>query len=377
MSRSIGNNVAAAWLTLMGIGATAIPALAEPLAPAPQEPTEADASILEQARSLQGAGQWEQAAEAWGQIARQDPDNGTAWFNLGYCLHAAGRLEEAIEVHQKAATFDDYHAIALYNLGCANALAGHADAAFEALAGAQAAGWRLRDYAFSDSDLQSLREDPRLGELLAREPVGMRGRIQMALARAQQYVNQRAPQAKQQLSGIMQQLAQQAQVMLIQLQEKLAQDERFAPLAQKLQGWLGGHADPSTPQGAAAALVEKAQRHQQAGEWAEAASAYEALIEQAPDNAGLWFALAYSLHMSGDYEKAIEAHRKSATFDQTRGIALYNLACACALTGRTDEALEALVASREAGYDIAAARSDSDLDSLRDDPRFEDLLADN
>jgi tetratricopeptide (TPR) repeat protein len=376
MSGSIGNNVVATWLTLMGIGATAIPALAEPLAPAPQESTQADASILERAQSLQGAGKWEQAAEAWGQIAQQDPENGTAWFNLGYCLHAAGRLEEAIEVHQKAATFDDYHAIAQYNLGCAYALAGRPDAAFEALAGAQAAGWRLRDYAFSDSDLESLRQDPRLRELLAREPVGMRGRIQMALARARQYVNQHAPQAKQQLSGIMQQLTQQAQVMLYQLQQKLAQDERFAPLAQKLQQWLGGQADTSGPPDAVAALVEKAQQHQQAGEWAEAASVYGALTEHAPDNAQLWFALAYSLHMSGDYEKAIEAHKKSATFDQTRGIALYNLACACALTGRADEALEALRASREAGYDIAAARSDSDLDSLRDDPRFVELLTD-
>jgi tetratricopeptide (TPR) repeat protein len=377
MSRTIGNNVAVAWVTLVGFGMTGGPALAEPTTPAPQEQTEADASILEQARSLQGAGQWEQAAEAWGQLTQQEPDNGTAWFNLGYCLHAAGRLEEAIEVHQKAAAFDDYHAIALYNLGCANALAGHPDAAFEALAGAQAAGWQLREYAFSDSDLESLRQDPRLEELLAREPVGMRGRIQMVLARAQQYVNQHAPQAKQQLAGIMQQAMQHAQVMLYQLQQKLAQDERFAPLAQKLQQWLGGQAETSGPPDAVTALVEKAQQHQQAGEWAEAASVYGALIEHAPDNAELCFALAYALHMAGDYEKAIEADKRSATFDQTRGVALYNLACAYALTGRTDEALEALQASREAGYDFAhGMRTDSDLDSLRDDPRFQELLAD-
>ena len=401
MSRTIGSSVAVGWLSLVGIGTTVGPAVAEPPAPAPQQSGETDIPTAEQARSLQGAGQWEQAAEAWGQIARHDPDNGTAWFNLGYCLHAAGRLEEAIEAHQKAATFDDYHAIAQYNLGCAYALAGRPDAAFEALEGAQAAGWRLRDYAFSDSDLESLREDPRLHELLAREPVGMRDKIQMVLARARQYVDQHAPQAKQQLSGLMQHAMQHAQVMLAQLQEelaqdeqfaemvqKLAQDERFAPIAQKLQGWLGGHAhtgeqhgeaggdaEPAVPD-AAAALVEKAQRHQQAGEWAEAASTWETLTEHAPDNAQLWFALAYSLHMAGDYEKAIEAHKKSATFDQTRGIALYNLACAYALTGHTDEALEALQASREAGRDISAARSDSDLDSLRDDPRFVELLAD-
>ncbi|MHC4447710.1 MAG: TPR end-of-group domain-containing protein [Planctomycetota bacterium] len=387
MSRSIGNGVAAVWLTLMGIGPTGGLALAEPVTSAPQEASQEDAPTEEQARSLLGDGRWEEAAEAWGQIAQREPDNGTAWFYLGYCLHAAGRLEEAIEAHQKAATFDDYHGIAQYNLGCAYALAGRPDAAFEALAGAQAAGWRLRDYAFTDSDLESLREDPRLAELLAREPVGWRGRIQQVLARARQYADQHAPQAKQQLSGIMQQVMRHAHAMLAQLQEKLAEDERFAPIAQKLQGWLGGQADasahhdpagdtePSGPLGAAA-LVEKAQQHQQAGEWAEAAAAYGALIEHQPDNAGLWFALAYSLHMAGDYEKAIEAHRKSATFDQTRGISLYNLACAYALTGQPDEALKALKESREAGFDITSARSDSDLGSLRDDPRFKELLAD-
>jgi Flp pilus assembly protein TadD len=390
--------MATVLVTLMGFGATGGPALARPLDPPAQEATEADASAVEQARALQGAGQWEEAAEAWGQIAQQDPENGTAWFNLGYCLHAAGRLEEAIEAHRKAAAFDDYRGIALYNLGCAYALAGRPADAFEALAAAQEAGWRLHDYAFSDSDLESLREDPRLGELLAREPAGMRGRIQMVLARARQYVNQNAPQAKQQLSGMMQQAAQQAQGMLAQLQEKLAEDkqftemvqklaedERFSALARKLQGWLGDRGAPSAPPdtaddaGPAAtpavmAMIEKAQQHQQAREWDEAAAVYGALIEHAPDNAELRFALAYCLHMAGDYEKAIEAHKKAATFDQTRGIALYNLACAYALTGHTDEALKALEASREAGFDIGAARSDSDLESLRDHPRFEALL---
>ena len=79
--------------------------------------------------------------------------------------------------------------------------------------------------------------------------------------------------------------------------------------------------------------------------------------------------------MRGDYERAIEAHRRAATFEPIKGIALYNLACAYALTGRTDEAFEALKASGDAGFDLAEPmRSDSDLDSLRDDARFEAFL---
>ena len=392
MSRLNNNRVAAVWLTLLGIGATGATALARPVDPAPPEPSRVDLPTVDvptadEARALQQAGQWEEAAEAWAAITRQDDTNGMAWHYLGYCLHAAGRLDEAIEAHRKASTFDDYQAIALYNLGCAYALSGRPDEALEALAATQAAGWRLRDYVGSDSDLDSLLEDPRLAALLAREPAGIRGRILMVLARAQQLMNQHAPQAKQQLAVIMQQAAQQAQVFLVELQRELAKDERTAPYAQKLQQWLGGHAPGGAPGGEASgaepsagpgmdAMVAKAQQHQQAGEWPEAASAYGALLEYQPDNPGLCFAYAYALHMAGDYEKAIEAHQKSATFDQTRSIALYNLACAYALTGHTEEALEALKGAREAGFDISAARSDSDLESLRDDPRFKELLAD-
>ena len=75
--------------------------------------------------------------------------------------------------------------------------------------------------------------------------------------------------------------------------------------------------------------------------------------------------------MNKDYEKAIEAHKMAATFEQFRATSLYNLACAYALTGQTTQAIDALTASKEAGLDIAqAAASDSDLDSLRKDRRF-------
>jgi tetratricopeptide (TPR) repeat protein len=121
-------------------------------------------------------------------------------------------------------------------------------------------------------------------------------------------------------------------------------------------------------------MIARAQQYHQAGQWPEAAAAWEPLLEHQPDNPQLCFAYAYALHMSGDYEKAIEAHRKSASFDETRGIALYNLACAYALTGRHDEALEALAGSRAAGFDIRQGRSDSDLAGLHDDPRFRQLL---
>lgn len=365
---------AVAWITLMSMGAAGVPALAAP-ATAP-----AEAVTAEQARSLQGEGRWAEAVEAWEQVAKQSPDNGAVWFNLAYCQHAAGRLEEAIELHKKAATFDEFRGIAMYNLGCAYALVGRDDDAIDALAEAQDAGFGLRGRVEGDSDLQTLRGNPRLRALLANEkPAGWRGKIDQVVAGVKQFLT--GPQ----VTGMMQKIAGAAQAGLTQLQQKMAGDPRFAALAQKLQALLAGHgdarslihdestaADPAEPTGA---TLDQARTYQQAGDWSNAVEAYRAVLVEQPDNPTAWFGLAYCLHMSGDYEQAIAAHKESARFDQIRGIALYNLACAYALTGRPDEALEALKKSSEAGFDIEPAGSDSDLDSLRDDQRFIALIS--
>ncbi len=199
---------------------------------------------------------------------------------------------------------------------------------------------------------------------------------------------QRAPQAKQQIAGLLQMAAGRGRQLLGQLQKELANDERFAGIAAMLQQWLGNEGDSSAPPDEVEAAepseslvtapsIDVSRQLQQAGDWQAAIAAYEAVIENEPDNAVAWFGVAYCLHMSGAYEKAISAHQEAATFEQFKGVSLYNLACAYALTGRSSKAMKALEESRAAGFDLAdPLRSDSDLDSLRGDPRFEEFLAD-
>ncbi|HKF14247.1 MAG TPA: hypothetical protein VKB13_03375 [Gaiellaceae bacterium] len=88
------------------------------------------------------------------------------------------------------------------------------------------------------------------------------------------------------------------------------------------------------------------------------------------------FSVAFEAYSNKDYERSIEIYREllESGFPNRAGI-VYNIACNEALLGRTDDAFEHL---REAiGADPSAvelARTDSDLDPIRADPRFAELI---
>jgi hypothetical protein len=73
----------------------------------------------------------------------------------------------------------------------------------------------------------------------------------------------------------------------------------------------------------------------------------------------------------GDYESALPLYREAWDKGVKSENSTYNAACAAAVTGHTDEAFVWLDRTAEAGYrDLAHLEVDSDLDSLRDDPRY-------
>jgi tetratricopeptide (TPR) repeat protein len=126
-------------------------------------PTVADANRYRQSGDL------DRAIATYEAIVRSDPDNGEAWFLLGYTLHESGDMPRAIFAHQKAARFTEQRPVALYNLGCAYALSSDPDKAFEALRDSVAAGFGNRAQFENDPDLRSLRDDPRWEELFRGE----------------------------------------------------------------------------------------------------------------------------------------------------------------------------------------------------------------
>jgi len=80
---------------------------------------------------------------------------------------------------------------------------------------------------------------------------------------------------------------------------------------------------------------------------------------------------AFEIYKTGDHEAARSAYRNALDQAPESAILAYNLGCCEALTGHAEEALEHVVnavASRPSLRELA--RTDSDLDSIRADPRF-------
>jgi transcriptional regulator GlxA family with amidase domain len=122
--------------------------------------------------------------------------------------------------------------------------------------------------------------------------------------------------------------------------------------------------------------AQRADIHRQEKNMRAAISMYEELLTEKPDDWCMWQSLGNAYYADRQHERAAEAYVKAATSDEIRVNASYNAACSFALAKRTDDAFESLGRAIDAGFnDAEYIRGDADLTVLRDDPRFERLLA--
>ena len=76
-----------------------------------------------------------------------------------------------------------------------------------------------------------------------------------------------------------------------------------------------------------------------------------------------------------NFSKAEREFKKVLEIQARNEIALYNLACTYSRWGKTDEAIEYLGRSIEAGFDdVSHMEKDTDLDPIREDPRYKALI---
>jgi Flp pilus assembly protein TadD len=101
---------------------------------------------------------------------------------------------------------------------------------------------------------------------------------------------------------------------------------------------------------------------------------YDQLVSRSDVNAGEWNAAGIGLMRTGEYDRAAAAFDHEFKVSQDND-ALYNKACARALDGKSNDALDLLEQSIAAGsVDVDHLRTDPDLVSLHADKRFDGLV---
>jgi Flp pilus assembly protein TadD len=81
------------------------------------------------------------------------------------------------------------------------------------------------------------------------------------------------------------------------------------------------------------------------------------------------------LTLKGSYPQGLQIDRRLVQLRPNDPLAHYNLACSYSLLRRLDLAIRTLRHALELGYrDFRYMREDRDLDAIRHDPRFRQLL---
>jgi TolB-like protein/Flp pilus assembly protein TadD len=97
-------------------------------------------------------------------------------------------------------------------------------------------------------------------------------------------------------------------------------------------------------------------------------------LELNPDDARALYLGATALIQLGERERALEWAGRARAANESDSLVLYNVACVYSLGGLKEEALECLEKAVQNGFGHGGwIDHDSDLDSLRGDPRFEAL----
>lgn len=103
---------------------------------------------------------------------------------------------------------------------------------------------------------------------------------------------------------------------------------------------------------------------------------FQAILRGFPDYVDVLRILGNNLTLKGRLREGLAIDQRLVRLRPADCLAHYNLACTYALLGKTDDAFGALRSAIEFGYrDFDYLTQDHDLDSLRGDPRYRQLLA--
>lgn len=99
------------------------------------------------------------------------------------------------------------------------------------------------------------------------------------------------------------------------------------------------------------------------------------ILERNPDYVDALRVMGNNLTLKGRFAQGLQIDKRLVQLRPGDPLAHYNLACSYSLLKRPDQALKTLRRAVELGYrDFRYMREDRDLDSIRHDPRFRQLL---
>jgi tetratricopeptide (TPR) repeat protein len=360
--------------------------------------------------------------------------DGAYWFSRGYSLHQTGHYVEAIDAFSRSIGLRYRQATAIYNVACGFALLHDKDNAIFWLDRALRAGFDRPDLLNEDSDLDSLRTDPRFGELLKKTGSGQSD-AKSPKHKEAKYADNRTDESVLRFEQLSRDSSADGDEWyrvgsrLIRLRDF---DRATTALGQAINhlGYRGASAMYNLAcayalKGDSSSALDWLEKSVNAGfdepdhlvededlaslrgqprfkrihelsktlslsqftrrsydgsqysraQWAPAVRTYEAFLRSEPSNGRGWFNLGYALHYSREHIRAIDAFEHAIRLGYRVPTSQYNIACAHSMIGDRDAAFEWLEKSLDSGFDVENyIRGDRDLDNLRSDPRFERFL---
>lgn len=102
---------------------------------------------------------------------------------------------------------------------------------------------------------------------------------------------------------------------------------------------------------------------------------FAGILERNPDYVDVLRVMGNNLTLKGRFAEGLQIDKRLIQLRPEDPLAHYNLACSYSLLKRADLAIKTLRCAVELGYrDFRYMREDHDLDFIRHDPRFRQLL---
>lgn len=108
---------------------------------------------------------FQESAAAFGEVLKDEPTNGRAWYLLGMSLHSLGKYEQAIAAFEKNVAITQ-NPNSFYNIACGYSRLNQTDKAFEWLEKALNGGVAQFVNLETDADLENIRKDARFKKML-------------------------------------------------------------------------------------------------------------------------------------------------------------------------------------------------------------------